>query len=287
MRGREQISAHNPEASMAAPKGLVPLDSSIRNKCSPGHPNLSPTGHNIPFGFTSIKVSQACQAGALIILEEIRDVFFSFCTSSSHLRCLFRYPAHISAPSSLKLSVQAFCPHPPPPYLKSLGQWQNTSKGIRFTWSGGSSDSWPKPLSPGSSLSPAPNPLSYLSPPELPAPSSLSSRHRVALTPFHKSQCAPATLPTCTPRPSHPTRPFFRSALLPSQRGSVAGQEEKGSGLPRPPQSWVSTSTPLLSGGRNLGKPSTHIFTLLFLPLLSGEGVPTTLPLRLRSPWDG
>ena len=36
MRGSEQISTPGPKASMAAPQGLVPLDSSIKNKCSPG-----------------------------------------------------------------------------------------------------------------------------------------------------------------------------------------------------------------------------------------------------------
>lgn len=36
VRGSEQISIPSPEASMATPQGLVPLDSSIRNKCSPG-----------------------------------------------------------------------------------------------------------------------------------------------------------------------------------------------------------------------------------------------------------
>lgn len=49
VRGSEQMSTPGPEASMAAPQGLIPLDSSIRNKCSPGGlPGLS-SGQNVAF----------------------------------------------------------------------------------------------------------------------------------------------------------------------------------------------------------------------------------------------
>ena len=49
------------------------------------------------------------------------------------------------------------------------------------------------------------------------------------------------------------------------------------------PQLWVSISTPPLSGGKNLGKPSTYIVFCL----VSEERMVTVQPPRSGIPWGG
>lgn len=107
---------------------------------------------------------------------------------------LFPLAVRLSTPSQHKCHIlhealsQALWGPPHPVYVKSLGQWQNTSKGIHLVWLGSSLDRslCPCPLpSAGSSLLPAPNPLSHL--PTLTCrPDSLYSRRRVAV-PTHGS----------------------------------------------------------------------------------------------------
>lgn len=163
---------------------------------------------------------------------------------------------------------------PRPVYVKSLGQWQNTSKGIHLVWLGRSLDRslCPCPLpSAGSSLLPAPNPLSHLPAltcqprqPLFQTPSCCShtrgpwpwlcSHWSLCLKPFpHIPGCPAPAHPTPTRRPRspqvasgtpYPAWPCFHSILLPMQRRSVAGQEEKGHAFEAPKRGLASQLPP-------------------------------------------
>lgn len=277
-----------PGSQHGCTSGADSPDSTIRINAHQGTQGSPQTGHNIPFGFTSIKASQGLTS-------------WSTHRTPRDQRCIFQcwhklFPpaVHFSTPSQQKgpilhrLWVQALWgPSARDMYLKSFGQWQSMNTELRLIWVGSYLGGWPKALSPALCRFLSVTYSQSLGSPAPSTPSSLYTGHRVALTPFPKSQCAQPHSPQVALTLLLPHGSSLeRSALLSTWRRSVAGQEERGCGLLKPPSRGLAPQLlPFLAVGI-WGSPPLTTLCFCFSSSARGGGADNPTPPRLRMLWD-